>query len=98
MSDCCSEKICKSRQYLTFRRQDGSPWTPMYVQSVDPAKCTGCGLCVKVCVGGCYEMQAVEGRKIALVVNPGTCLGDCHCHKVCPVAGGAMICKAVEID
>jgi len=98
MSDCCSGIICPSKQYLTFQRQDGTPWTPMYVRGVDPAKCVGCGLCAKVCVGGCYEMQEVEGGKKAVIVNPGACLGDCHCHKICPVAGGAMICTAVEID
>ncbi|MDT8444437.1 MAG: 4Fe-4S binding protein [Desulfuromonadales bacterium] len=101
MADCCSSKTCgeekTAKRYLTFRRQDGAPWTPMYVRSVDPAKCIGCGLCVKVCAGECYEMREVEGSQKAVIVNPGTCLGDCHCHKICPVEGGAMACHAVEI-
>lgn len=99
MSDCCSAKTCgKGKTYLTFRRQDGTSWTPMYVQSVDPEKCIGCGLCVKVCAGGCYEMREVVGEKKAVLVNPGRCMGDCHCHKVCPVPGGAMTCRPVEVD
>lgn len=69
----------------------------MYVQSVDPEKCIGCGRCVKVCLGGCYEMQEVEGETKAVVVNPANCMGDCHCHKVCPVEGGAMSCRPVPI-
>jgi len=98
MADCCSDKSCQNRRHLTFLRQDGTAWTPMYVQGVDPNQCTGCGLCVKVCVGKCYEMREINGSKRAVVVNPGSCLGDCHCHKICPVPGGAMHCQAVEID
>ncbi|MDF1552863.1 MAG: 4Fe-4S binding protein [Deferrisomatales bacterium] len=96
MSDCCSGGLCSSKTYLTFQRQDGSPWTPMYVQQVDPEKCIGCGKCLKVCMGGCYEMVEIDGEKKARVVNRGNCMGDCHCHKVCPVEGGAMSCRAVE--
>lgn len=69
----------------------------MYVQEVDPAKCTGCGLCVKVCLGGCYEIREVDGERKARVVRPERCMGDCHCHKVCPVEGGAMSCQPVEL-
>ncbi|GAB4252277.1 ferredoxin family protein [Deferrisoma sp.] len=97
MSDCCSGGLCSEKTYLTFRRQDGSPWIPMYVQEVESEKCLGCGKCVAVCLGGCYEMVEVSGETKARVVNPGNCMGDCHCHKVCPVEGGAMTCQPVEI-
>jgi NAD-dependent dihydropyrimidine dehydrogenase PreA subunit len=69
----------------------------MYVQAVDWDDCVGCGLCVNVCLGGCYELSEVDGEKKAVVVNPDNCMGDCHCHKVCPVEGGAMTCKPVEL-
>lgn len=98
MSECCTGGLCANKSYLAFRRQDGSPWTPMYVQSVDPARCTGCGRCATVCLAGCYEMVEVEGEKVARVVHAGNCMGDCHCHKVCPVEGGAMTCRPVELS
>jgi NAD-dependent dihydropyrimidine dehydrogenase PreA subunit len=97
MSDCCAVGCVPAKTYLTFKRQDGSPWTPMYVQSVDPDACKGCGQCVKVCMGGCYEMREKDGVLKAFVVNSSNCMGDCHCHKACPVKGGAMSCKAVEL-
>ncbi|MFU8858695.1 MAG: 4Fe-4S binding protein, partial [Deferrisomatales bacterium] len=70
MSDCCAGGLCSSKTYLTFRRQDGTPWTPMYIQEVDPNQCIGCGKCVQVCMGGCYEMVEIGGGKTARVVNP----------------------------
>lgn len=69
----------------------------MYIQEVDPNQCIGCGKCVQVCMGGCYEMVEIGGGKTARVVNPGNCMGDCHCHKACPVEGGAMTCRPVEL-
>ena len=98
MSDCCDGGRCSSKTYRTFQRQDGAPWTPMYVQRVDPDRCIGCGKCLQVCMGSCYEMVEIDGEKKARVVNAGNCMGDCHCHKVCPVEGGAMSCQAVELE
>lgn len=97
MSDCCAGGLCSRETYLTFRRRAGSSWTPMYVQAVDPDRCTGCGRCVKVCLGGCYELYDRDGATKARVANAGNCMGDCHCHKVCPVEGGAMTCRPVQI-
>jgi len=83
--------------------------TAPFTIDLDENKCIGCGLCVKVCVGNCYEMKMVPERevtvaingkqktltvkKIAILVNPDNCMGDCHCHKICPVDGAAMGCK-----
>jgi NAD-dependent dihydropyrimidine dehydrogenase PreA subunit len=81
---------------------------------VDPEKCIGCGMCIKVCLGECYEMRDIKPKKIlvsingklrtiivsrqAFVVRPENCYGDCHCHKICPVDGGAMICRPKTIE
>lgn len=69
----------------------------MFLEYVDPEKCVGCGFCAKICTGRCYEMQEIEvagkKKKVSVAVRPEDCLGDCSCHLICPVHGGAMVCK-----
>ena len=102
------------KKWYAARKASGELWIPAFVRYVDPEKCIGCGLCVKVCMGECYEIREVRPRKLAVAVNgrtkvvevrrqafvvrPGNCYGDCHCHKVCPVDGGAMVCEPLTID
>lgn len=94
---CCDVlggKLDEGKSWYTAKKRDGSTWVPTFIEYVDPEKCTGCGMCVKVCSSNVYEMKELDdGRKVSQVVNPESCLGDCHCHKVCPVSGGAMVCK-----
>ncbi len=96
-------------EWYQVTTKSGESWVPTYIEYIDESKCTGCGLCVKVCVGHCYEMRAVPereitvaingeqktvtARKVAVLVNPDDCMGDCHCHKICPVDGAAMVCQ-----
>lgn len=101
---CCSA-LCRElgieKKFLTNKTASGGEWIPMFIQKVDAEKCTGCGSCVKVCLGNCYEIREliVNGKKkrVSVAVRPENCFGDCHCHKVCPVKGGAMICNPKEI-
>lgn len=104
VEECCDilgNKLDPNKKWLTAKRADGVEWVPAFVQYVNPEKCTGCGLCIKVCLGNCYELQEniIKGKKkkVAVVVRPENCYGDCHCHKICPVEGGAMVCKPREI-
>lgn len=98
-NECCDiagNKIGLNNAWFKSKRADGTEYVPAFVQYVDANKCTGCGMCVRVCMGNCYEMQetTVNGKKkkVSVAVRPKNCLGDCHCHKVCPVQGGAMVC------
>lgn len=94
--ECCAilgEKLDLNKNWVTNVRKNGEEWIPMFLEYVDEGKCTGCGLCVKVCTGHCYELQIKNGRKMAVAVGPENCLGDCSCHFICPVKGGAMVCK-----
>ncbi|MFN4133333.1 MAG: 4Fe-4S binding protein [Candidatus Hadarchaeales archaeon] len=112
MKVCCDilgNKLDEAIDLYRGETKSGLPWIPAFVDHVDPQKCIGCGLCVKVCTGDCYEFRETEEREIsvsiggklvkkrvklvAVVVNADTCLGDCSCHKICPVDGGAMVCK-----
>lgn len=116
MPEICCDVLGKhlesGKKFLTNKTASGAEWIPAFVQKVDAEKCIGCGSCVKVCLGNCYELKekTVNGKKkkVAVVVSPENCFGDCHCHKVCPVkiegdkspssgSGGAMVCKSKEI-
>ena len=47
--------------------------------SVDAEKCTGCGDCIKVCLGGCFEIQKNQAR----VKSLDTCMECGACWYVC---------------
>ncbi len=103
--ECCTilgQSLDPKKSWVTNKRKDGSEWIPMFLEYVDPEKCKGCGLCVKICLGNCYELQekVVNGKKkkVSAAVRPENCYGDCHCHKTCPVHGGAMVCKPKLIE
>lgn len=53
---------------------------------LDPAKCTGCGLCVKVCQHRGLVMMSI----IVQVVETEDCDWCTHCEAVCPT--GALTC------
>ena len=48
----------------TFEELPGVEWiegTGDFIK-VDEKKCTGCGNCVKVCLGNCYEIEKKKAR------------------------------------
>lgn len=107
--ECCRNKkpVTATKMY-TARNKRGGEWIPKFIEYVDEGKCIGCGLCVRIC--NLYEMKEVPERqmrvqvkgkekdftvrKVAVVTNSSNCLCDCHCHLICPVDGGAMVCRA----
>ncbi|MFQ6130079.1 MAG: 4Fe-4S binding protein [Candidatus Hadarchaeaceae archaeon] len=112
MKACCDvlgNELDPAKDWYNGETKSGAPWVPTFIERIDPQKCIGCGLCVKVCTGNCYELRETEERevavtiggkhvtklvkRVAMVVNANACLGDCSCHKICPVDGGAIVCK-----
>jgi Nif-specific ferredoxin III len=72
----------------------GTPWSPQYLERIDPEKCIGCGRCHKVC--GHDVMELVEkpfegedefgddmGNKVMSVVRPDSCIGCAACLRIC---------------
>ncbi len=103
--ECCDvlgNPLSAERKWFRSRKANGEEWVPAFLLDVDENKCTGCGMCVRVCLGNCYEMQELiineKKKKVAAAVRPENCFGDCHCHKVCPVSGGAMVCRPKLIE
>lgn len=58
-------------------------WKTSYVDYIDEVKCTGCGICVRVCPRRILGMQESKGKNVAVVVNAENCMGDGSCSKVC---------------
>ncbi len=56
-------------EWYQAKRKSGERWVPTYVEYVDESRCTGCGLCVKVCAGSCYEMKRVPERELTVATN-----------------------------
>jgi Nif-specific ferredoxin III len=80
----------------TFGTRDGTPWTPSYVDSIDPELCIGCGRCFKVCGQGVLKMMGVDEdgalvtaddddaeRMVMTLGDKGKCIGCGACTRVC---------------
>ncbi len=89
MKGCCCET--DNAAYYQGETKSGEKWTPAFIEYVDKEKCTGCGMCVKVCSRGVYELQELNGKKISVVVNAGNCVGDGSCHMVCKQ--NSIVCR-----
>lgn len=91
---CCG--VVAQEKFYAVKRRGGGEWQPMYLEYVDEERCVGCGMCVRVCLGQCYEMQNRNGKVVSVAVNPENCIGDCHCHMVCPTE--AMVCQKKPLE
>lgn len=50
------------------------------VPLIDANRCTGCGLCIRVCPTNVLTMRG----DIAIVANPQACTYAGHCERICP--------------
>jgi NAD-dependent dihydropyrimidine dehydrogenase PreA subunit len=46
---------------------------------IDEKKCTGCGNCIKVCLGRCFEIE----KKLARIKSLDECMECASCWYVC---------------
>ncbi|MFH2064401.1 MAG: 4Fe-4S binding protein [Pseudomonadota bacterium] len=66
---------------ISFDDIPGVEWEPGAGEfiTVDPELCIGCANCVKVCLGGCYEIV----RKKAVIRSLDKCMECGACWYVC---------------
>lgn len=84
-----------SYQALT---RGGKPWTPKFIESIDPENCIGCGRCYKVCAFDVLTLRGVNEdhelvdedadedeieKKVMTVAHAENCTGCAACSRVC---------------
>jgi len=83
----------------THVTRDGRDWKPVYLISIDPKTCIGCGRCFKVCGQNVLTLKGLNSddelvdlddddddieRKIMALSDAGACVGCGACARVCP--------------
>lgn len=68
-------------------------WASNFQARVDPAACTGCGICARRCP---VEAVGVSARKQPAIVNPERCLGCGVCVSTCPEKAISLFKKTQE--
>lgn len=64
------------------------------VPLIDPARCNGCGLCVRVCPHNVLEMNSGT----AVVVRPEACEYVGLCEAICPTKAIQRLFEIVMLD
>ena len=82
-------------EYVT---RGGAPWTPSFIESIDPEDCIGCGRCFKVCGQDVLTLVGINDdgamvdlddddeeivRKVMTVSAAENCIGCNACARVC---------------
>lgn len=62
------------------RNEHDKPGRVLPVPVIDIERCTGCGLCVRVCPNQALEVIA----GCAVVIDPSACTYTGHCERICP--------------
>ncbi|GAB4486236.1 MAG: ferredoxin III, nif-specific [Thermodesulfovibrionales bacterium] len=79
---------------VTGMTRGGKEWTPRFIDSIDAAKCIGCGRCYKVC--GRDVLELIEkpfegedefgddmGNKVMSIACAENCIGCEACARAC---------------
>jgi ferredoxin len=76
---CCCEGMIAARRFALFHPVQ----TTRFLPDVDPAHCSGCGLCVKHCPVEALSLTKDAQDKKA-VLDASVCLGCGVCARTCP--------------
>jgi Nif-specific ferredoxin III len=81
---------------MTATTRGGTPWTPSYVEAIDPKVCIGCGRCYKVCPRDVLTLQDrgddevdddwddEDAKAMMTVKDAMDCIGCGACGRTCP--------------
>ncbi len=88
-------------------RRDGTPWQPMFIETIDGETCIGCGRCFKVCSHAVLAMMGMTEdddlvaadddeaeRMVMTIANKGRCVGCAACAQICSSKAIALISAA----
>lgn len=62
---------------------------------IEPAKCSGCLLCVSVCPTGCFVTKK-HNENMHILANTSACTGCCLCADIC-YSGACRVSNAVSV-
>lgn len=68
----------------------GVIWTPVFVQSINEAKCIGCGRCFRVCSRGVLELVGLDEEGERVVLDPDGDDEEEYEKKVMTIARGEL--------
>ena len=66
------------------------PSSPLGVVSINPAKCSGCGMCADTCPTEALRLERAE-HGVALTFDAGLCTGCALCAECCPETSSAAL-------
>ena len=82
----------------TAETRGGTPWTPEFVEAINPKVCIGCGRCFKGCPRDVLTLvdrgeddgvddedwDDEDAKAMMTVKNPMDCIGCGACGRTCP--------------
>ena len=79
------------RRSASMQQQTGAAEPASLHPAIDPARCIGCGACLKACPEQEHHpvLGIVAGR--AMLVSPGDCIGHGACKAACPVGAITLV-------
>ncbi len=78
----------RNRELLQHNRAAGLAEPPSLHPHIDPARCIGCGACVRACPEA--DVLGLVGRT-AMLIEPWACVGHGVCRDACPTAAITLV-------
>lgn len=81
-------RSARNRDLLMHNRAAGLSEPPSLHPHIDPARCIGCGACVRACPE--HDVLGLVGRT-ATLIEPWACIGHGVCEAACPTGAISLV-------